>query len=393
MKQIDADFAAAVQSRERVSGLTHNFYRYPARFSPLFVRAAIQAFTEPGDTVLDPFMGGGTTLVEASAAGRLAVGTDINSLSVFVSRVKTTVLSEHDLKNVIVWADTVVNAINLHKPAERDSAWLDRGYQRNIDGKTTWPVRKIIEMALPTIEAMLVTGHQRNFAHCALLKTAQWALDCRREIPSAGAFRRQLLAHVHTMVQGRREFGTATQASRGKRRELAACLQLSAAELHTAASIAQFTPPRLVVTSPPYPGVHVLYHRWQVQGRRETPAPYWIAASYDGDGASFYNFGDRHQRGLTTYYQAALAAFASLAKVVSKSTMVVQMIAFADPSWQLPEYLATMAKAGFSETTLAGWATGADGRLWRTIPNRKFYADQKGATTSSKEVVLIHRLR
>ena len=48
-----------------IAGLTHNFYRYPARFSPKLVRAAIEAFTEPGDLVLDPFVGGGTTLVEA----------------------------------------------------------------------------------------------------------------------------------------------------------------------------------------------------------------------------------------------------------------------------------------------------------------------------------------
>ena len=27
---------------------------------------------------------------------------------------------------------------------------------------------------------------------------------------------------------------------------------------------------RLVLTSPPYPAVHVLYHRWQVKGRKET---------------------------------------------------------------------------------------------------------------------------
>jgi DNA methylase len=52
-----------------VTGLTHNFYRYPARFSPAFVRAAIEAFTEPGDYVLDPYMGGGTSLVEAVAVG------------------------------------------------------------------------------------------------------------------------------------------------------------------------------------------------------------------------------------------------------------------------------------------------------------------------------------
>jgi hypothetical protein len=42
------------------AGHTHNFYRYPARFSPQFARAAVEAFSAPGDTVLDPFVGGGT---------------------------------------------------------------------------------------------------------------------------------------------------------------------------------------------------------------------------------------------------------------------------------------------------------------------------------------------
>ncbi len=57
----------AINDRNIVSGLTHDIYRYPARFSPLFARAAIELFTEPGDTILDPFMGGSTSLVEALA--------------------------------------------------------------------------------------------------------------------------------------------------------------------------------------------------------------------------------------------------------------------------------------------------------------------------------------
>ena len=57
----------AARDASPIAGLTHNFYRYPARFSPKLVRAAIEAFTAPGDLVLDPFVGGGTTLVEAIA--------------------------------------------------------------------------------------------------------------------------------------------------------------------------------------------------------------------------------------------------------------------------------------------------------------------------------------
>jgi DNA modification methylase len=80
---------SAIQCPDEICGLTHNLYRYPARFSPYFVRAAIEEFTRPGDLVFDPFMGGGTTLVEASVLGRKAVGIDINSLAVFVSKAKT----------------------------------------------------------------------------------------------------------------------------------------------------------------------------------------------------------------------------------------------------------------------------------------------------------------
>src|SRR5258706_15161071 len=80
--------------RSRVSGLTHCFYKYPARFSPGFVGSAIDAFSKPGDTVLDPYMGGGTSIVEALARGRRAIGSDINSLALFVTKAKTAKLTE-----------------------------------------------------------------------------------------------------------------------------------------------------------------------------------------------------------------------------------------------------------------------------------------------------------
>ena len=86
-----------INYRGVVTGLTHDFYRYPARFSPMFARAAIEAFTEPGDTILDPFAGGATSLVEALAHGRNAVGVDISQLAVFLARAKTSLLSRKEI--------------------------------------------------------------------------------------------------------------------------------------------------------------------------------------------------------------------------------------------------------------------------------------------------------
>jgi len=81
---------AGIHHRGTVSGFTHDFYRYPARFLPVFARAAIEAFTKPGDTILDPFVGGSTSLVEALVLGRNAVGVDISQLAVFLAKAKTT---------------------------------------------------------------------------------------------------------------------------------------------------------------------------------------------------------------------------------------------------------------------------------------------------------------
>jgi DNA modification methylase len=61
---------AGARDTNPVSGLTHGFYKYPAWFSPAFARVAVEAFTNPGDLVIDNHVGGGTTLVEALALGR-----------------------------------------------------------------------------------------------------------------------------------------------------------------------------------------------------------------------------------------------------------------------------------------------------------------------------------
>jgi DNA methylase len=108
---------AAARDIELVRGLTHGFYKYPARFSPTFARAAIETFTKPGQLVLDPHVGGGTTLVEARALGREGIGVDISPLAEFVTRVKSTVYSEAELETLSGWAFCVPYEVDIHRPS------------------------------------------------------------------------------------------------------------------------------------------------------------------------------------------------------------------------------------------------------------------------------------
>lgn len=68
--------------------LTHYLFRYPAKFHPPVVHALLDRYTAPGSTILDPFVGSGTLLVEAVIAGRSAIGVDVDPVAVAVSNAK-----------------------------------------------------------------------------------------------------------------------------------------------------------------------------------------------------------------------------------------------------------------------------------------------------------------
>ena len=385
----------AVQSDETVSGLTHNFYRYPARFSPNFARTVIKMFTKPGDLVVDPFMGGGTTLVEASAQGRLALGTDLSSLAAFVTEVKTTILSDTDISALKEWTKELPIFLNLHQPPNRHSFWIKAGYQKHLNSRKTWPIRKTIELILSKIEN-LSEVRQQKFFRCALLRTAQWALDNRKIIPSAENFRKKLFHFMNEMIESSKEYSTLVKSSflsDGYKLPVAPhCVHNSAEGIENVLLLRKLPSPALILTSPPYPGVHILYHRWQVQGRKETPAPFWIANCIDGKGASHYTFGDRktHHRG--TYYDNLQRSFSSIVKVANENTIIVQLMGFSDPRTQLPTLLQTLNKVGLSEITNTQMSNSPDGRIWRKIPNRKWYVDNQWGKGSEMEVVLFHRI-
>ena len=75
----DAFDVAATETAELAD--VHGFHSYPARMHPETAQRLIARLTAPGDTVLDPFCGSGTVLVEARRLGRRGLGYDVNPLS------------------------------------------------------------------------------------------------------------------------------------------------------------------------------------------------------------------------------------------------------------------------------------------------------------------------
>ena len=76
----------ALSETEPIERWTHGFHTYPAGLHPDAAQALLAGF--PGQRVFDPFVGGGTILVEARAAGRVALGSDVSPVALRVARTR-----------------------------------------------------------------------------------------------------------------------------------------------------------------------------------------------------------------------------------------------------------------------------------------------------------------
>jgi hypothetical protein len=241
---------------------------------------------------------------------------------------------------------------------------------------------------------LLPRRSQRQFARAVLLKTGQWALDGRRSIPSKAEFLQRLAQHSEQMLTGLEQFNARITTAFRRPALHAASENRRLVNRSAAAFVGDkrlpsgWFPPKLVLMSPPYRGIHILYHRWQVQGRRETPALFWIAGSEDGRGPSYYTFGDRHRRDDTPYLQFAKACFREIASVMDESTVVVQLVGFSNPDSQMKPYLQVLEEIGLEEYPLPP-SLATEFAAPRLVPNRKWYAT---SPSHAREYLLIHRM-
>lgn len=374
----------------RRTNSVHEFYRYPARFTPWFARAAIEVFTRPGDLVVDPFCGGGTTAVEAQLTGRTAIVADISQLATFVTNAKVTLYEDGELDQV---RNFVKEAEGLRlRSVSRGDAELEP-YWYNISGTAEWRIRDLINGGIALADEM-DDNAATQLVRCALLRTGQWALDMRRDIPSVADFRRQLLSDIRAMVAAAKQHRQLVESTvPGIKAVTVVQDGLPDAAKHEALRASEA--PSLILTSPPYAATYVNYHRWKVRSRRETAAPFWIAGRLDGHGISHYTLGASGTDSDERYFRELKRVFASLVPLMSDETWLVQVVGFKGGKAQLQRYLSTMRSVGLEEIQFPSLSTQGDGRLWRQIPSRRWWVSaeamkaQRNGTLN--EAVLIHR--
>ncbi|MCK9268307.1 MAG: methyltransferase domain-containing protein [Alkaliphilus sp.] len=99
--------------------------KYRGNWSPYIPRNLILRYSKPGDTVLDQFVGGGTTLIEAKLLNRNIIGLDINpgALQCCKEKIKfdypnggNIQIKHGDARNLSFIADASIDMICTHPP-------------------------------------------------------------------------------------------------------------------------------------------------------------------------------------------------------------------------------------------------------------------------------------
>ena len=377
----------AVNDKSRVRGYTHRFYTYPAGFSPKFVESAIKTFTKKKELVLDPFMGGGTSLIEAIRLNRKIVGIDLNPIAYFATKVKITKLSKAQINKIELWAFLISQ--NLHYKLKNDQFSKDALSLINYKGlgrKEIFNLKTIIKGTSYYLEKLkeIKDKKVKDFLKLLILRCLHSTLHDKRPIAKFHVFKRKIRSNSLDMLEGMSSLDKYLVNSRNK----FSIYSKSSTKADKTREL-KSKKVKLIITSPPYPGINISYSRWHIHGRRNTTLPYLVLGIPVPENRSIFNFQSPRNRTYNLYFDKLTKIFKSLKKICSKDTVVLQLVAFNHESGLFERYLKTLEDCGFKEMKLK-----KKGRVWREVPNRSWQAKfVKGNIPASNEVLLMHKIK
>ena len=197
------EWSFAQSKNSERNALTHGYHRYPAKFSPQIVKKLLIDYTEPGETVVDPFGGCGTTLVEAKILGRKSIGLDINPVAKLITQTKVTPIKPSRLQSArrrFLVNQKKTKAARL-KHHQRIDYWFDKKTVKELD-RIYASIQKITD---PTVKRFFLCAFSHILKNCSrwLMKSIKPTIDKRKNLPSPLT---TFLFHLDVMIKRNESF-------------------------------------------------------------------------------------------------------------------------------------------------------------------------------------------
>jgi len=158
---------------------SHGWHRYVGRFPPHLVRALLNHFGVTAQTtVLDPFLGSGTTAVECRLLGVPVVGVEVCPLSTLISRTKAryptdwrivqSLADRYEAWFATAWQDALADRDVAQLSHDDVLALDDNPVQRFVNVEKWFTARALLGVSLTVRFALTLTGYERDAVLCAL---------------------------------------------------------------------------------------------------------------------------------------------------------------------------------------------------------------------------------
>ena len=237
--------------RERTRHV-HRLHPYLGKFIPQLVEVLLDRYFRPGEHVLDPFAGSGTTLVQALESGLDATGVDIAAFNCLLMQVKTRTYNPFVLEQDLRAAHARVGELATGRLPAYVRRWYAPqaarellGFRRFIDEYESADVLRIV-LARAARSARRTTHFHLDFPREPQLES-YWCYKHRRECRPVETAAQFLRRYTLDTLARMKEFARVRARDRA-----APVLHGDVREL----SLGRFDG---VLTSPPYPGL-IDYH-------------------------------------------------------------------------------------------------------------------------------------
>jgi len=294
---------------------THGFHPYPAKFTPQLVNKFFNLYCKRGFTILDPFCGSGTTLVEGVINDMYSVGIDLNPIAYIISRAKSNHYSSEELKiirnfiseiqpqpNMGLFSNYNNDNNHIHEVLIPDFPNRDHWFQENVSKELAILKTKINEFEESNIKDLLLCGFSKIIVKVSNQDSEVRYTAKNKNHPDGivfSSFIKTISNYLQILSLNKNTFSGKAEVTNGDTYEILKKYPINHFDF--------------IITSPPYINTfdYYLYHKWRM---------FWLG--YDHRPVRRKEIGNHHRIDTKSFQEAKTEYIETVSEIMNELSRV-----------------------------------------------------------------------